>query len=246
MNLPAARRVRGFLALAFLAWAGPIAAQQTYPTRSTCETQGEWRPGEIALSTYLDSALVATALRPSWNPEWERVVATIYAPPDTLDPPQRVWVGAQASETEGMERIGQWLLHARNATPLPRGSRISMVIGDGGEFGFHGAELMACEPLLATREQLTQAMTDLGRRFVHMFRGRQLGSARVMILAHVDSDGDVTEVRIRERSPLPRIDDEVAEAFRQHAKFDPARVEGIARSVWIAMPVTVRPRGPGR
>lgn len=216
-------------------------SQPSGVVRSSCETQGAWRPGQAALSTYIDSALVATALRPSWRPEWNRVVATLAAPPDSIGSEDRVWVGTRAPDTESLEAIGAWLLEARTDTPLPERTNVAVLIGDEGVFRLRGVRLTSCEPLLASRERVADAMRDLGREFRQVFAARELEVARLVVWMHVDEQGEVDEIEVNEPSLLPELDREVIEAFRRYARFDPARREGIPLGAWVSMPVSVRP-----
>ncbi len=231
--------------LLLLALVTPSAtAAQAEPSgvvRSACETEGEWRPAETPLSAYMDSALVVAALRSHWNPEWERVIATISTPPDSSDSSDRVWVGTRARNTEGLDRVGAWLLQVRNDTPVPERESIEVLIGDDGEFGLRGVRFTSCEPLLASRERVAQAMRDLGRAFAHDFAAREISVAEMVAWMYVDENGEVGDTQIDEPSLLPELDTEVMEAFRRYARFDPARHEGIPVGVWVAMPVTIHP-----
>ncbi len=218
-------------------------AEPSGVVRSACETQGDWRPGAAPLSTYVDSALVAAALRPSWRPEWGRVVATLSAPRDSIGSTDRVWVGTRAEDTEGLDAVGAWLLQARTGTPLPERENVGVLIGDEGEFQLRGARLVFCEPLLASRERVSLAMRDLGREFRHVFASHELDVAELVVWMFVDELGEVGEIEVREPSLLRELDVEVMEAFRRHARFDPARREGIPRGAWVSMPVSVRPVG---
>ncbi len=232
------------LTLLFGALITPVAtAAQAEPSgivRSACETEGEWRPAEVPLSTYLDSALVAAALRSQWQPEWGRVIARVSAPTDSSDSADRVWVGTRAKETEGLDRVGAWLLQVRNDAPIPEGESVEILIGDDGEFGLRGVQFTSCEPLLASRERMAQAMRDLGRGFGLDFAAREIEVAHMVVWVFVDENGEVGDTQIDEGSLLPELDIEVMEAFRRHARFDPARHEGIPVGVWVSMPVTIQ------
>lgn len=234
------------VALLVLAPSPAFAQAQPQPSgvvRSACETQGDWRPGAAPLSTYVDSALVAAALRPSWRPEWGRVVATLAAPPDSIGSTDRLWVGTRAEDTGGLDAVGAWLLQARTETPLPERENVGVLIGDEGEFQLRGVRLTFCEPLLASRERVAVAMRDLGREFRHVFAAHELDVAELVVWMFVDELGEVGEIEVDDPSLLRELDIEVMEAFRRHARFDPARTEGIPLGAWVSMPVSVRPVG---
>ena len=82
------------------------AASLSSPTelraQDACESEA-WIPGALSLDTYLDSALVTTALGAQWNPEWGRVIATFEY--DPVREGDRVWIGTSAPEVQGLDRL---------------------------------------------------------------------------------------------------------------------------------------------
>lgn len=209
--------------------------------RTGCVTQGDWRPGEMSLATYLDSALVATALRPRWKPEWGRVIATMSAPRDSADAQDRVWVGTRTENTEGLDQVGAWLLQARNETTLPERTEITLLIGDDGEFDFRGVELAECAPVFLARGRVTPELEKIGRDQFSEFTARRLSVAELSVWMFVDENGAVGEIEVHEPSLLPGLNRQVVDMLRRLALFEPARREGIPVGVWVQMPVTVHP-----
>ncbi len=90
------------------------------------------------------------------------------------------------------------------------------------------------EPTLANREEITQAMRAVGAGI----------EARLVLLVHVDKNGQVADVRIQERSGDAGLDD-AAEWIGEQMRFEPARHEGQPVAAWVTVPVTFDVVTPG-
>lgn len=218
--------------------AAPLQAQATLrpgPRMSACTTEGALRPGELSIAPHLDSGLVATAVGAMWQPEWGRVIATLSGPGDT----DHVWVKSLAGNADGLERVAEWLLEARTDTPLPDDGWLPLLIGDEGRFGLRSVELASCPPVLSTRAELSREMKQVARDDRDQLYASRPRRVDITVHAYVDETGSVVDIDIDEPSHIPEIDAAIANAVVRLARFDPARIEGIPRSSWVSIPLTV-------
>lgn len=207
-----------------------------------CESDA-LRPGGQPLDTWVDSALLATALRPRWNPDWRRVVATLTPAADSADAPDRVWVGALAGDPEGLDRIGQWLVEARTDAPLPEHGRVGILVGDRGEFRLTGVVTTSCAPELLNPGELSDSLAMLRRVLRANYDDEDLRRMEALVWIRVDEAGRPAVVEIREPSRDPIYDTRVLGIIRGAARFAPARRAGIPIPVWVQIPVTFRMGG---
>lgn len=82
-------------------------------------------------------------------------------------------------------------------------------------------------PTLANREEITEAMRAVGAGI----------EARVVLLVHVDKNGQVTSVRVQKGSGDAGLDD-AAQWIGEQMRFEPARHEGEPVAAWVTVPVT--------
>lgn len=108
-----------------------------------------------------------------------------------------------------------------------RSPALLLVALAGAACGGHNPPSFDSPPILANREEITEAMRSVGAGL----------EARVVLLVRVDEEGHVRDVRVTEGSGSEELDG-AARWIGQRMRFEPARHEGRAVAATVQVPVT--------
>jgi hypothetical protein len=201
-----------------------------------CESDA-WRSGALALDTYLDSALVTTALGAQWNPDWGRVIATFEHDPRREG--DRVWIGTSAPEVEGLDRVAAWLVQSRRPVALTEADPPLMVlVGDGGELALRSVQFTSCPPTLTNPAAVTAALRELRGELRSHYSSNQLDRLQTTVEVQVSETGFLIDVRFPEPTGIVHLEEALPGLLRTVAEFEAGKTEGIPVSGWVSYPIS--------
>ena len=213
-----------------LTFSWSCASSGTRAEAPSCATNLD--PDSRSLSEFFDSAAVQRQVAELWPEGSGLVVASISLGEGDAADSVNIW-------SEYLEGLTRSRLRRVLGTAGSRGTnvneRVYLFVGDErGPAIRRVARLGGCAPVLVQEE-------ETARRISSEVRGLGLEQRRVVrLFVFVQADGRVGEVRVDESSGHSGADAAAARVFRA-ARFSPARVEGIATSVWIKLPITFTP-----
>lgn len=229
-------KTRSIAPILLLAWlpAQPVEAQGLVGLTTDCEAQASYAPGELGFGTYFDSAGVATALTSEWDSSWGLVIAEITPNPEGGT--DQVTIASDQGPPDGMQRVGLWLLNFRNQTPLPEGTTLNVVVGDGaGVQPRSVAAFATCPPVPTGQGALAEDLRALGRKY-NSEGAPHPGEMEAVFSFYVDEAGLVQDLRIVESSGFQPFDTEAGRVMLR-AQFQPAVREGITIATWVDLAV---------
>ncbi len=207
-----------------LSTALPLTAQQQ------CLTP-EPQPTASITTPFVDEAF--RVLAETWRPDWGRTVGTVFpANPDQPDPAfhddhVQLWSdGApRAALDELSTELEGYIRRDQVERPIP------FFLSTGETFApFVVDRLAMCPPSMVNAMELGRALKEAGDE-LELEESRQ---AQVSLFVSVE--GVVTQSKLQESSGLGRADDAALDLARL-ARFEPARIEGIERGLWVTFPI---------
>jgi len=180
----------------------------------------------------LDSAALQVELEELWTPTTGFVLASFNYDSLGVQDTVRIWSDSISESSRAHLELA--LLKGVNQTGT-RASRVYLFIGDGSGPRLRRVErFLTCEPKMVEEPNLSEQIGWVGWSL------GLVESRAVLLLAHVQADGGVKEVRVKEGSGHLAFDVEAAKLLRD-ARFKPGMIEGIRVPVWVSVPVKFNP-----
>lgn len=228
-------RVRGWaISMCALSW-GCASAGGTgggaSGERGPCTTALD--PSPLPLTEVMDSAAAQRSLESLWPAAGGLVVARLAG--NTDDPPRPVEVWSESLDPEQRDAVAALLAeHKRGLNEAD--DRAYLFLGDErGPAIRRLVRLGQCAPTIINRD-------PIARRIAAEARGLGIDQTYVVRLyVFVERSGQIGEVRIAESSGDVGVDLAAARVFRGE-RMTPGMIEGMRVPLWVAFPVTFRPR----
>ena len=226
--------LRAVLCAGLLGATGCAVSSQVGTSSCRSELKQDGRPLEGAV----DSVGLAHDVRAAWAEGTGLTLAIVAY--DSVGALDTVEVVSAAADLRERRRIQGAVRHHASPRGEPAG-RLHIVVGDASGPGPRRVGgFKSCAPTLLHRDWLAAQLRTEGELL------RPVRRLTVRVMARVQTDGLVSEVRIRESSG-DRGADEAAVRILNRATFQPGAVEGIPVEVWASLPITFSPsRGTGR
>ncbi len=187
-------------------------------------------PADESLTEVLDSVGVQQSLESLWPASAGLAVARVADDPEV---PQPISVWSESLTEEQRHAVAETLAehHLEGAD-----TRAYLFLGDENGPAIRRVDRLGqCAPTLISRD-------PIARRIAAEARGLGIDQTYVVRLyTFVERSGQISEVRIAESSGDARVDLAAARVFRDE-RMTPGMVEGMRVPLWVAFPVTFRPR----
>lgn len=200
---------------------------------------------ELPLDAVVDSAALLAGLEAFWRPGWGAAYATIRY--DSLGLYDRSSIYVEDLPEEASDRLEALVeSHLRSTVREEKDFRLPVQLVRGDVVApMARARFRTCRPQMRNTDEVARELRRLAssygkaRRTASGVRVEAPVHGVVELYVFVDREGEPGEIRIAESSGDHRLDRVARRAIRK-ARFDPARVEGVATGVWISMPLRVR------
>ena len=250
-GLPAGGRALGSALVLAAGCAGPgttLPAWHNPSIRGAIPIQGEerllrlteWTPPTGQLCAVADSSVAA----PGALVDSAAVRRALQARHDTVAPRSgglllHVWTDSAGLDfwriettltTERADALEDAVRAARAPDPPPMTGRLLVTLEDG-DIRLRTGPVLMCQPLMINAGEVQQVFD----------RASRSGGARGRVVLHmyVTPDGDVTDVRVEERSGDVYLD-EISAAIASRALFYPALLDRLSIPVWVSIDFTAR------